>query len=74
MPKYKATRDYRAEKVDRDLTVFAFAAGDTVDLDEDDAAWVNGDCPGTLEPAKPPAKAAKKAPPAKADADEPAKG
>lgn len=61
MPTYTATRDYRAERVDQDLTVYFFTKGDEVDLDEDEAAWVNNDAAGTLEPAKA-TKPAKKAP------------
>lgn len=68
MPRFTVTQNYSAERAAASVTQFGpWNAGETVELDEPDAAWVNADSPGTLEAAKPAKAAAKKSAPAKDD-------
>lgn len=48
MPRYTVQHRYFA--VDNGRSVGPFEPGSTVELEEDRAAWVNRDSPGTLEP------------------------
>lgn len=48
MGTYRATRNYSSNHNGR---FFAFSEGDQTEVDDDVAAWVNRDSPGTLEPA-----------------------
>lgn len=51
MSRYTVLSAYGSEQVDaRGVTVHKYADGDVVELDDDVAAWVNRDAPGTLEP------------------------
>lgn len=59
MAQYKVLQRYAASSDGKRYG--PWVEGDTIDLDDDEAAWVNRDAPNTL--AKP---AAKKAPPKKA--------
>jgi hypothetical protein len=46
--KYQVAQRYTASR--DGLIVGPYAAGDVVDLDDEAAAWVNRDAPGTLAP------------------------
>lgn len=48
MGHYRATRDYRSNHNGRQ---FGYSEGDEAEVDDDVAAWVNRDSPGTLVPA-----------------------
>lgn len=68
MAKFTVTRDYRCvyDSPRGGRQQVALTAGSTVDLDDDLAAFVSRDSPGTLEPPKPkPAKPASSSRPRK---------